>query len=148
MSFDVASFVEDMDRQCLCYQRMADVAREQNRLITASDMDALLGIQTRMAALLQEHEEIERRAAPARQAWAGEKSGLGAAEVQRVEAAVTRAREALSAVLKLQEEGRSLMEKQKGMTTQDLQEIQKKRKVRNAYGKGGPAESRFYDTNQ
>lgn len=142
---DVERFLEDLAQQRDRYRRMVEATVEQNEAIRKSDMDTLLRIVKMKGMLLAETEEIERRTLPARQAWNEERSTLDEETVGRVEAAVQETKAVLQELLTLEEEGRALMETQKGSAGEQIRDMQKKKRVLDAYGQKKPPESRFYD---
>lgn len=148
MDSDAEHLLGDLDRQRERYERMVEATIEQNRRIASSDMDGVLEVLQRKSALLQEIEEIERGTAAVRKRWneAGEARDPGS--LRRVEEAVEKTKGVLQRLLALEEEGRGLMERQKGATAEKLKELHRKKKGLDAYGRSGPSESRFYDTNQ
>ncbi|MHC4608547.1 MAG: flagellar export chaperone FlgN [Planctomycetota bacterium] len=148
MTLDAEQFLKDLAEQRRLYEKMTEGAEEQNRVIASADMDALLGILKKKTALLQEIEEIEKRTAPMREAWKTERGSLDAETVRRVEEAVRETQEVLKKLLALEEQGRSMMQGQKGDTGDKLKDIQQKKRMLDAYGKSSPPESRFYDKSQ
>ena len=152
MSPDLEQFVKDLEEQRLRYEKMVEVTVEQNRLISSSELDALLNVLKKKTQLLLEIDEIERRTAPLRKSWNESREQVDPETAKRVEEAVAGTKEVLQKLLKLEEEGRSMMEERKGATGGKIRDLQQKKKVRDAYGKSGtkkpPGESRFFDQNK
>jgi len=142
---DYERFVEELRRQRERYEQMIEATREQNRLIASSDMDGLLRVLQRKNRLLAETDEIEKRAGPLREKWKKVKDVLPPATVRGVEEEAEKTKGVLRALLSLEEEAREMMEKQKTVTGSRILEVQKKKRILDAYGKRGRGESRFYD---
>lgn len=145
MNLNIEDFLTDLALEQERYDRIVEVTEEQKRVITTSDMDALLRLLQRKNHLLQEIEEIEKRTRPAKETWKTSRESWESGTMRRVEEAFTRIQEVLKRLLALEEEARDLMEKQKGTTVAQIREVQRKKKVLDAYGRGKPPESRFYD---
>ncbi len=145
MNIDVEKLLEGFARQRELYEKMVEVTREQNRRIESNEVDALLKVLENKNQLLREVGEIETGAAPLRRQWNEAHKEMDAETVKRVETGIGGTKEVLRELLKLEEEGREMMERQRGAAGDQIREIQQKRKVRNAYGQKGPGGSRFID---
>ena len=148
MTLDVEKFLIDLTEQRERYRKMIDMTEEQNRAIESSDMDSLLLLLKQKNTLLLEIDEIERRSSPHRKVWNEERESLDPGIVGRVENAVGETKTILQKLLELEDKGRSMMEKRRGSTGDKIKEIQSKKRIKDAYGKAGPGESRFFDQNK
>ncbi len=145
MNIDVEKLLEGFAQQRELYEKMVEVTREQNRRIESNEVDALLKVLENKNQLLREIGDIETGAAPLRRQWNEAHEEMDAETVKRVETGIGGTKEVLQALLKLEEEGREMMERQRGTAGDQIRQIQQKRKARNAYGQKRPDESRFID---
>ena len=145
MNLDVEKLLEGFARQRELYEKMVEVTREQNRRIESNEVDALLKVLENKNQLLREIGDIEKGAAPLRRQWNEAHKEMDAETVKRVETGIGGTKEVLQALLKLEEEGREMMERQRGAAGDQIRQIQQKRKVRNAYGQKRPGGSQFID---
>ena len=145
MNIDVEKLLEGFARQRELYEKMVEVTREQNRRIESNEVDALLKVLENKNQLLREIGDIETGAAPLRRQWNEAYKEMDAETVKRVETGIGGTKEVLQALLKLEEEGREMMERQRGTAGDQIRQIQQKRKVRNAYGQKRPGGSQFID---
>ena len=145
MNIDVEKLLEGFARQRELYEKMVEVTREQNRRIESNEVDALLKVLENKNQLLREIGDIETGAAPLRRQWNEAYKEMDAETVKRVEIGIGGTKEVLQSLLKLEEDGREMMERQRGTAGDQIRQIQQKRKVRNAYGQKRPGGSQFID---
>jgi flagellar biosynthesis/type III secretory pathway chaperone len=144
---DVARFLDGLRRQQERYRGMIAVVEEQTKLLSARDVDGLLALIERKRALMAEIEALEKDLAPVKERWAEVRAGLDEAARRELDEAVDRTREVLATLLRLEEEGRALMQQRRDATADELKALMTKKKARNAYGAPGAA-PRFYDDKQ
>ena len=142
---DAAGFLDGLRKQRDRYRSMTSVVEEQKGLLTASDLDALMVLVERKRVLMGEIESAEKTLAPTKEQWSELRAGVDGSIVREVEETVAETREILKSLVKLEDEGRSLMEKQRESVAHELKGIMTKKKARGAYGGDAGSEPRFFD---
>lgn len=143
---DVAKFLDALRRQQEKYRLMVGVAEEQKRFLEASDVDGLMTLVERKRALMADIDAFEKELAEGKAKWPELRSELDPATLQEVEGAVGETRRLLETLVRLEEEGRLIMERQRDSTAEELKGLMTKKKARGAYGApGGGGDARFYD---
>jgi flagellar biosynthesis/type III secretory pathway chaperone len=142
---DVTRFLEALRRQEDKYGQMVALVEEQKKLLSGSDVDALMGLLERKRSLLAEIEELEKDLADTRERWAEVRATLDAETVRRVEEAVEGKRRVLEKLVRMEDEGQALMRQHRASTAEELKGLMKKKKARGAYGGSGESGARFYD---
>ncbi len=104
---DAARFLDGLRRREEAYRRMACAFDET----AAGDVDALLALAARKAALLGEIEAIEKDLAPDRARWPELRARLDSATVREVEETVERTRRLLGDLVRREDEGKALLER-------------------------------------
>jgi hypothetical protein len=131
---EIARFLEDLKCQRRKYGEMARAVEEQKALIAAADVDALTALVERKRALLGEIEALEKSLAPFRERWGRMRGGLDPEAVREVELVVAETKEILAALVRAEDEGRALMERQREQAAGELRQIMSRKKARGAYG--------------
>ena len=142
---DAEAFLDGLRKQRDRYRAMVAVVDEQKGLLASSDLDALMALVERKRSLMGKIEVAEKDLAVTKERWPELRGDLDAATVRDVEGTVAETRRILQDLLKLEDEGRSLMEKQRDTVAQELKGLMTKKKARGAYGAGGGPEPRFFD---
>lgn len=99
----IDGLVEALRRQGDAYRRMAETARDQERLVASGDVDALLALVARKRALLEDAQAAARQSASARERWPELRARLDAAAIRLVEQAVDETRRQLEALMRIEE---------------------------------------------
>lgn len=133
---DLERFLEGLNRREEAFRRMAVASREQAAALAGGDVEVLLALAARKGALLREIEEVERDLAPWRNRWPEWKRRLDPDARRRVEEAVERTRGVLEELIRMEEEGRKLLE---GVGRGEAGPVVSWRRARTAYG-GPPRE--------
>ncbi len=143
---DVTRFLEDLRRQQSKYRELAAVAEDQKRILAESDIDALLAVVERKRVIMGEIEELEKALAPTKGRWTELRGSIDEAAIREVEAAVEETRRVLQELVRLEDEARVVLERQRVSTAEQLKSLMTKKRARGAYG-GGAAGSdpRFID---
>ncbi len=144
MSAD-AGFLDVLLRQQQKYRDMAALVADQKLVLEGADLDALLGLVERKRALLADIETLETEFAPLKARWSELKAGLTPEELRTIDAALAETKRLLADIVRLEDEGRLLMERQRSSTAVEIKDLMVKRRARGAYGgppAGGP---RFID---
>ncbi len=142
---DVAKFLDALRRQQEKYRQMVTAVEEQKKLLEASNVDGLMALVERKRALMAEIETLEKELSVAKGRWPEMRSGLDAAAVREVEEAVGRTRQVLETLVRLEDEGRALMQQRRASTGEELKGLMKKKKARGAYGGPSGGDARFFD---
>ena len=141
-------FLDGLRRQHAKYRDMVAVAEEQLVVLESADVDALLKLLDRKRGIMAEIDAIEKEIADVKSRWPDIRPGLDASTIGEVESAVTETRAILERLVKLEEQGKTAMEKKKVATADELKGLWQKKKMRDAYGGGPPKkppDTRFYD---
>ena len=142
---DVTGFLEGLRRQQARYRDLAAVAEEQKRVLAASDIDGLMGVVERKRAIMGEIESLEKDLAPTKSRWEDVRRELDEPTIREVEAAVEETRRILQELVRLEDEAREALEKQRASTAEQLKDLMKKKKARGAYGGPAASDPRFMD---
>ena len=143
-----ASFVAALQRQKEKYREMVDLVEGQTGLMASGDPDALMALVERKQALMGEIDSLEKNLAPAREKWPELRSGLDAGAIRKVETAVGETRSVLQQLVKLEEEGQTLLEKRRATAADAINDLMTKKKARGAYGGGADDDPRCLDRKQ
>jgi hypothetical protein len=132
-----AGLLDLLVRQQERYRQMASLVSDQQRVLQGRDLDALLGLVDRKRALLEEIEDLERDLLPLKARWPELKAALGDAERAAVECALTEIKGLLGEIVRLEEEGRLLMEGRRSSAEDEVRRLLQRRRAQGAYG-GAP----------
>jgi flagellar biosynthesis/type III secretory pathway chaperone len=142
---DVARFLDSLRRQQGKYRELAVVAEEQKRVLSGSDIDALMGVVDRKRLIMGEIEQLEKDLAPTKGRWAEIRGSLEPSTIREVESAVEETKRILQELVRLEDEAREALERQRVSTAEQLKDLMKKKQARGAYGAGGGPDPRFID---
>ncbi len=142
---EVARFLEALRLQHGKYRDMVAVAEEQRRLLEASDFDGLVALVDRKRSLMGDIEALEREISGVRAKWPELRGGLDPAARREIEEAVEQTREVLQSLVRLEDEGRALMERRRDSTAEELKGLLRKKQARGAYGGPAGGDPRFFD---
>lgn len=146
MTFSHQPFLDDLGLQKAKYEDIVALSLEQKKLIERDDVDGLMQILERKRRLMSDLEAVEARLKGHRLEWSEERSKVEERTVREVEDLVLSTRKVLEQLVSLEDESRTLMEKYRDATADQLKELWQKKKVREAYGgSGGEPDGRFYD---
>ena len=129
-------FVERLRRQRDKYREMSAVVERQQAVLSGSDLDALVALVERKRVLMAEIEELERALRPDRERWAEIRKGLDASARREAEATIAETKAILAALVKLEDEGRALLEERQASAAERIQAVLRRRKAGRAYGAG------------
>jgi flagellar biosynthesis/type III secretory pathway chaperone len=137
--------LEGLRRQREKYLEIAQVSGEQNRLVAAGDVDAILALVERKRALLAEVEAVDRELAPVRGRWEELRATLDPATRAEIESAVEETKRILQDLVRAEDEGRAALEARRQTTADELKDLMKKKRARGAYGGPPGGDPRFLD---
>jgi hypothetical protein len=142
---DAEKLIDGLRRQREKYGEIAAIAERQGPLLESGDLEALMPLIERKRALMEEIEAIKRDTGGLLQRWPELKPGLPAERVRAVEQVVEETRALLERILRLEEEGRSKVERGRGDKAEEIRQLQKQKRLRDAYGQKEEGESRYLD---
>lgn len=133
---DIAAFLRDLQLQRGKYREMIAAAAEQKGLLERNDLDALPAFVERKRTLMAGIEELEARLAPVKARWAELKAaGLDPGTVRSVEETVGELRGLLAELVRMEDEGRALLQGQRDRANEELQELLRRKRALGAYGR-------------
>ena len=139
---DAARFLDGLRRQQSKYRELTEVAEEQKRVLDGGDIDALMRIVERKRVIMAEVEELEKDLSATKARWAELRSSVDEAALREVEGAVGETKRILQELVRLEDEARAVLERQRDSTAGPLKELMTKKRARGAYGGGPPAPTR------
>ena len=143
---DAARFLEGLRRQQSKYRELATVAEEQKRVLDGGDIDALMTVVERKRVIMAEIEELEKDLSATKGRWAELRASVDEATIREVEGAVEETKRILQELVRLEDEARAVLERQRISTAEQLKELMTKKRARGAYGGGPPgSDPRFID---
>ena len=142
---EVDRFLEALRRQQAKYRELAALAQEQKKVLGGTDVDALMGMVERKRAIMGDIEALEKALAPTKGRWSELRASLDEPVIREVEAAVEETKTLLQALVRLEDEAREVLERQRAATANQLKELMTKKRARGAYGGPGGTGPRFID---
>ena len=133
---DVAAFLRDLQLQRGKYREMIAAAAEQKGLLERNDLEALPAFVERKRVLMAGIEELEARLAPVKARWPELKAaGLDPGTVRAVEETVGELRGLLAELVRMEDEGRALLQGQRDRANEELQDLLRRKRALGAYGR-------------
>jgi hypothetical protein len=129
-----ADILDRLRRQQGKYREMADIVASQRAVFASLDVDAILGLIERKRAILSEIEQLEAELAPAKADWAKVRSSFSPEEVRDIQATLDGTQEVLRELVRLEDEGRAMLQTQRDATSTTLGGQIRSRRARGAYG--------------
>ena len=131
---DLSAFLEALRRQQEKYLELAAMAEDQRKALAAFDVDALMGVVDRKRTIMSALESIERDLAPVKGRWAELRPSLDAASIREVELTIEETRRVLGDLIRLEDDAKTELEKQRLSTARQLDDVANARRARGAYG--------------
>jgi hypothetical protein len=116
------------------YREMVAIVTSQRSVFASLDVDGILGLIEQKRRLLTEIDGIEAELAPLKSDWAGVRSGFSAEEALALEATLDGTKQVLDELVRLEDEGRALLDKRRAEKTEALEGLLNKTRARGAYG--------------
>lgn len=129
-----AGFLDVLLRQQQKYRDMAALVADQKSVLEGADLAALLGLVERKRALLADIETLEAEFSPLKARWVEIKAGLLPEELRTIDTALAETKRLLSEIVRLEDEGRLVMERQRTAASGGIQDLMARRRARGAYG--------------
>lgn len=143
------AFIEDLGAMRACYERMADLAREQTEATGRDDPDALLDVARRKQALVEDVARLEERTTPFRRVWPAGRAALAPAVASQVDGALDSVSRVLRDLIALEEAGQKALAARRDRSADEIKKLEVGRKTIKAYGGGAgarkPEDNRFID---
>lgn len=138
-----ADLLERLRRRLECYREMARASEEQKDLLTSGNLDGLMSFVERKRALMDEIEALDLGLAPVRERWPEVRGRMAADDVRRVEAVVAETKEALGALVALENEAGAVLRPGGGPGAGPAGGFVHRRRAAGAYGVPEPGFRRF-----
>jgi hypothetical protein len=116
------------------YREMADIVASQRAVFASLDVDAILCLIERKRAILSEIEQLEADLAPAKADWAKVRSSFSPEEARDIQATLDQTQEVLRELVRLEDEGRAMLQTRRDATSETLSGQIRSRRARGAYG--------------
>lgn len=142
---EIAKFLDGLRRQQLKYRELAAIAEDQKKVLGGADIDALMAVVERKRSVMAEIEELEKELTPVKGRWGELRGSIEEPVIREVEAAVEETKRILQELVRLEDEARAVLERQRSSTADQLKELMTKKRARGAYGGPGGADPRFID---
>jgi hypothetical protein len=128
------SILDRLRRQLEKYRQMAGVIAAQRAVFASMDVDAILGLIERKRAILAEVDALEAELAPMKANWAKVRATFSADEARGIESTLEETQKVLEELVRLEDEGRALLERRRAETTAALDRMMSRSRARGAYG--------------
>jgi flagellar biosynthesis/type III secretory pathway chaperone len=128
------SVLDSLRRQLEKYREMIALVSSQRAVFASMDVDAILGLIERKRAILAEVDALEADLAPMKADWAKVRSSFSADEARAIEATLDETQNVLQELVRLEDEGRALLERRRADTTAALDRMLSRSRARGAYG--------------
>jgi len=126
--------LDRLRRQLEKYREMIAVVAAQRAVFASMDVDAILGLIERKRAILAEVDALEAELAPMKADWANVRSTFSAEEALAIESTLDETQQVLRELVRLEDEGRALLEKRREEKTAALDQMMNRSRARGAYG--------------
>jgi len=126
--------LDRLRRQLEKYREMVAVVAAQRAVFASMDVDAILGLIERKRSILAEVDALEAELAPMKADWAKVRSSFSAEEALAIESTLDETQQVLKELVRLEDEGRALLEKRREEKTVALDQMMSRTRARGAYG--------------
>jgi hypothetical protein len=128
------SVLESLRRQLEKYREMIAVVGSQREVFASMDVDAILGLIERKRAILAEVDALEVGLASMKADWTRVRSTFPADEIRAIEATLDETQQVLRELVRLEDEGRALLDRRREEKAAVLDQLMSKSRARGAYG--------------
>ena len=129
-----ADVLDRLRRQHGKYREMAEIVASQRTVFASLDVDAILGLIERKRAILSEIERLETELAPMKADWANVRASFSPEESREIQATLDGTQQVLRDLVRLEDEGRAMLQTRREATSENLNELMRNRRARGAYG--------------
>jgi flagellar biosynthesis/type III secretory pathway chaperone len=126
--------LDRLKRQHVKYREMADIVASQRSAFSSLDVDAILGLIERKRAILSEIELLEVELTPMKADWANVRATFSPEESRAIQETLDGTRQVLQDLVRLEDEGRAMLQSRREPTSEPLNELIRNRGARGAYG--------------
>ena len=123
-----------LQRQLEKYREMIGLVASQRAVFASMDVDAILGLIERKRSILAEVDALEAELAPMKSDWAKVRSTFSADEARAIESTLDETQGVLRELVRLEDEGRALLEKRREQKAVVLEQMMNRSRARGAYG--------------
>ncbi|HVE40005.1 MAG TPA: hypothetical protein VNM14_08975 [Planctomycetota bacterium] len=126
--------LDSLRRQLEKYREMVALVASQREVFASMDVDAILGLIERKRAILAEVDALEANLAPMKAQWAKVRSTFTPDDARAIEATLDETQQVLRELVRLEDEGRALLDKRREEKTAALDQMLSRSRARGAYG--------------
>ena len=126
--------LDSLRRQLEKYREMVALVASQREIFASMDVDAILGLIERKRGILAEVDALEANLAPMKAQWAKVRSTFTPDDARAIEATLDETQQVLRELVRLEDEGRALLDKRREEKTAALDQMLSRSRARGAYG--------------
>ncbi|HVR85717.1 MAG TPA: hypothetical protein VMU54_15470 [Planctomycetota bacterium] len=131
---DAGAVLDRLRLQQEKYRQMVALVAAQRAVFASMDVDGILGLIEQKRSLLSEIDAIEAELAPLKRDWPCVRAGFTPGEALQLEATLDGTKAVLEELVRLEDEGRALLEKRRDEKSEALEGLLRKSRARGAYG--------------
>ena len=141
----VRQFLGNLQESEIIYRRLADLGREQGRVLDAGDPEELMSVARSKECEMARLEIVEEAGREIRASWSAIQESVPEVARQAVREAAARVETVLRGLLALEKQQRQSILEQKEATLENIRRLEAGRRVQRAYGGGASSVSGFLD---
>jgi hypothetical protein len=116
------------------YREMVALVASQREVFASMDVDAILALIERKRAILADVDALEAQLAPMKAQWAKVRTTFTPDDARAIEATLDETQQVLRELVRLEDEGRALLDKRREEKTAALDQMLSRSRARGAYG--------------
>jgi flagellar biosynthesis/type III secretory pathway chaperone len=126
--------LDSLRRQLEKYREMVSLVASQREVFASMDVDAILALIERKRAILADVDALEAQLAPMKAQWAKVRTTFTPDDARAIEATLDETQQVLRELVRLEDEGRALLDKRREEKTAALDQMLSRSRARGAYG--------------
>jgi hypothetical protein len=126
--------LNSLRRQLEKYREMVSLVASQREVFASMDVDAILALIERKRAILADVDALEAQLAPMKAQWAKVRTTFTPDDARAIEATLDETQQVLRELVRLEDEGRALLDKRREEKTAALDQMLSRSRARGAYG--------------
>jgi len=116
------------------YREMVALVASQREVFASMDVDAILSLIERKRTILADVDALEAQLAPMKAQWAKVRTTFTPDDARAIEATLDETQQVLKELVRLEDEGRALLDKRREEKTAALDQMLSRSRARGAYG--------------